>query len=464
MKKKILYSSSIVLVFTLIYAISTGIYYSCMYRALNYYNNVDNIFGGFFYLLNIIGILAVSYFMKGHYTKKRMIISYSFSLFSCIFAALIIFLPLSKMAFTIFLVLIFILIGLSQGSYVFLLTLFFPKSNRCMGLGIAASLSVLINSAFSLIDEGTFVQSIYAVIIYLVIAVAACGILIFTFKHLYNPEGTVLDTSAEDNEHTPIWNSKGFIYTCFFIGLSWAIQSLGFFFPFNDSLVLGINSESLRLTNVLGLLLGGYLVSRDKRAGAISCLILLATPMLYIMLQAQAGISLIIYFLSYFFTGVLSIYRISITADLSDSFDTNDNQMTFYCAFGLIFGRLGEGLGGLLGIKLTNDTMMLLTATSFILVTAVAFFVFHYLEIFTPIPSVVQNHNDKMTAFKVKYSLSSREMDVLSLLLDDDSNSEIAEKLFVSENTIRFHVSNILKKTGCKRRNDIIALFYETSL
>ena len=36
-------------------------------------------------------------------------------------------------------------------------------------------------------------------------------------------------------------------------------------------------------------------------------------------------------------------------------------------------------------------------------------------------------------------------MDVLDLLLDDDSNSEIAEKLFVSENTIRFHVSNILK-------------------
>lgn len=460
MKKKTLYSILIVVVFTLIYALATGIYYSCIYRSMNYYDNVDSFFSGYFYLLNIVGILAVSFFMKGHYTKRRMIFAYSLSLLLSIAVSFLLFLPLSKSMFTIILVVIFILIGSIQGSYVFLLTLFAQKSKRSINLGIAASLSVIINSVFSMIDDGSFVQTIYAPILYLVLAIVACGLLMFTFNRMYDPEGTVLDVSAEKSSHAHIWDSKGFIYTCVFIALSWAIQSLCFFFPINSSLILGISNESLRLTNILGLLLGGYLINRDKRIGAISCLIILATPMLYVMLQAQAGITLFVYLLSYFFTGVLSVYRIGIASDLSDSIDSKGNQMTMYCAFGMIFGRLGEGSGGLLGIKYADNPMVLLTITCFILVTAVAFFLFHYLKLFTPVPQVIQSHIDRKTSFKIQYDLSGREMDVLDLLLDDDSNSEIAEKLFVSENTIRFHVSNILKKTGCKNRKEIVTLFY----
>lgn len=460
MKKKYLYSGSIILVFTLIYALSTGAYFSCVYRTSPYYDNVDIFFEGYFYLFNAIGILFASFFMKGHYTKKRMIIAYSFSLLSSLAATFLLFLPLSKPIFTMILFLIFILIGFIQGSYVFLLTLSLPRSNRCMGLGIAASLSVIINAAFSQIKGGTFVQSIYAVITYLIIAVIACGLLIFAYNRLYVPSETALEDTFGSSAHSPAWNQKAFICTCIFIALSWAIQSLGFYFPFNSSLILGISNESLRLTNILGLLLGGYLINRDKKIGAISCLIILATPMLYIFLQARAGISLLVFMLSYFFTGFLSIYRFGIISDMSDSLDSKGNPLVFYCTFGMIFGRLGEGSGALLGMKFASDPMVLITATCFILVIAIAFFIFHYISLFVPVPQVVQSYNDQKTSFKIKYDLSSREMDVLEFLLEDDSNADIAEKLFVSENTIRFHVSNILKKTGCKSRKEIVTLFY----
>ncbi len=35
------------------------------------------------------------------------------------------------------------------------------------------------------------------------------------------------------------------------------------------------------------------------------------------------------------------------------------------------------------------------------------------------------------------------------------SNSEISSVLYISENTVKFHVKNILKKTGCSNRNEI---------
>jgi NarL family two-component system response regulator LiaR len=42
--------------------------------------------------------------------------------------------------------------------------------------------------------------------------------------------------------------------------------------------------------------------------------------------------------------------------------------------------------------------------------------------------------------------LTEREMDVLKLLTQGQSNKEIAERLVVSEATVRTHVSNILNK------------------
>jgi len=48
--------------------------------------------------------------------------------------------------------------------------------------------------------------------------------------------------------------------------------------------------------------------------------------------------------------------------------------------------------------------------------------------------------------------LTARELEVLRLMADQKSNAQIAEQLFVSENTVKTHVSNILAKLGCSDR------------
>lgn len=51
--------------------------------------------------------------------------------------------------------------------------------------------------------------------------------------------------------------------------------------------------------------------------------------------------------------------------------------------------------------------------------------------------------------------LSKREMEVVKLIAEGYSNQEIAEKLFLSNGTVRNHVSLILEKTGLEHRTQI---------
>jgi DNA-binding NarL/FixJ family response regulator len=52
--------------------------------------------------------------------------------------------------------------------------------------------------------------------------------------------------------------------------------------------------------------------------------------------------------------------------------------------------------------------------------------------------------------------LSRRELEVLELMAEGLSNQEIAEKLFVSLNTVKTHVSKVLDKLEVKRRTQAI--------
>jgi DNA-binding CsgD family transcriptional regulator len=54
--------------------------------------------------------------------------------------------------------------------------------------------------------------------------------------------------------------------------------------------------------------------------------------------------------------------------------------------------------------------------------------------------------------------LSPREREVLALLVGGSRNQEIADSLGISENTVKFHVSNLLHKAGARSRAELVAL------
>lgn len=64
------------------------------------------------------------------------------------------------------------------------------------------------------------------------------------------------------------------------------------------------------------------------------------------------------------------------------------------------------------------------------------------------------NLSEKLKA----YGLTKRELEIAGMIAEGKSNGEIAEQLYISETTVKKHVSNIFEKMGISRREELIRI------
>lgn len=70
----------------------------------------------------------------------------------------------------------------------------------------------------------------------------------------------------------------------------------------------------------------------------------------------------------------------------------------------------------------------------------------------------------RLPAERIGFDLTEREREVLGLMVQGLSNNDIAERLFISRSTAKFHVSSILSKLGSGSRTEAVSIALQNHL
>jgi DNA-binding CsgD family transcriptional regulator len=112
--------------------------------------------------------------------------------------------------------------------------------------------------------------------------------------------------------------------------------------------------------------------------------------------------------------------------------------------YGALIAVLFAGVGIWLGLKLTGKKEVVVVKE-------------------VPAPFASQPFILNEERLKV-LGITKRELEILELIASGMSNREIAEKLFVSENTVKTHSSRLFDKLSAKRRTQAVQIAKEMGL
>ena len=111
--------------------------------------------------------------------------------------------------------------------------------------------------------------------------------------------------------------------------------------------------------------------------------------------------------------------------------------------YGGLIALIFASLGIWLGLKLTRKKEVVV-----------------FKEVPVPAPEIFALNKERLREF----AITKRELEILELIAKGMSNREIAEKLFVSESTVKTHSSRLFDKLSAKRRTQAVQIGKELGL
>lgn len=422
---------------------STG-YLSWMYQLLDFAesSSVDWLTEVIGYLFQAFGIFIFSLVIK----RKKSLLSNKSIFITCIGIDFI-FIILATLSNQLLFILIWgymmnFVHGIIAGFYLTLLATQVELKYRSIVFGVAYAASSIASWLISLLNQSNFLRSEYALITYGIFICITTGLIIAEKEPI--PLERITFTGKDISAGTIALAGL----TVVLVSLT---RGIGFYFPMAD-ISTGINLEFSRAFYAVGLILAGIVGDRSRKYGAVSCLAALFFPFAIIALSNEVGVSIVLWILGYCLFGFLAVFRVVLFSDIARM----KEDFMYVAGFGLMFGRIGDAIGNLTGIILNDKLIPLVIVASICFVVTFVIFFMLYNRLYMPAPQPLPSQEERLNAFIQKYELSSREIEVLNLIREGASNGEISAKLFISENTVKFHVRNILKKTDCSNRTELI--------
>lgn len=337
--------------------------------------------------------------------------------------------------------------GVVAGYYLYRLASVVQWQNRSLVFGAGYALASIGPWLLSLWDGANFLRSPYVLLVYGILA-ALTALLIVLHKDVF------IHDIRFDGEKPTLRLVALARATVFLLSL---VKNFGFSFPSAD-VAQGISLELSRAFYAAGLVVAGIVGDRERKYGAICCVASLGVPFLMIALSGNPETSFVFWVLNYLLFGFFTVFRVILFSDIA----RKDARFLYLSGFGLLFGRLGDAAGTYGCISLTGHTVALVSIAAVLFaVTILAFFLLYH-RVYIPAPIKAKSEQERFDDFAAQYALSSREREVLQLILAGQSNPEMAGNLYISESTVKFHIHNLLKKTGCENRVFLVALYRST--
>ena len=334
--------------------------------------------------------------------------------------------------------------GVVAGFYLYRLASVVPWQGRALIFGSGYALASIGSWLLSLWNGANFLRSHYVLLVY--------GILVgLTVLLIAQQKELSLQDIRFDGERPPLQLVALAGATVFLLSL---VKNLGFSFPSAD-VAQGISLELSRVFYAAGLVIAGIAGDRERKYGAICCVASLCIPFLMIALSGSLGPSYVFWILNYLLFGFFTVFRVVLFSDIA----RKDASLLALSGFGLLFGRLGDAAGSFSCISLAGHTVALVSIAAVLFaVTIVSFFLLYH-RVYMPAPMEAKSEQERFDDFSDRFELSSREREILQLILAGQSNPEMAGTLYISESTVKFHIHNLLKKTGCENRLSLVALY-----
>ena len=236
---------------------------------------------------------------------------------------------------------------------------------------------------------------------------------------------------------------------CGVVVLLSAVKNLGFVFPSAD-IAVGLTPELSRLPYALGLAVAGFINDKNRINGMICTVAAMIIPFIMLGLTSEPVPAAICWGLDYLFYGFFSVFRVVLLIDIAGRAHRLE-----LLPLGLLMGRVGDAAGTAVSLLLGAYKPWLIGLTAALFFATVFLCLQLYQRLYEPRSDRQRSEQEVFEAFCLHNDLSSREREVFRMIIDSCSNGEIAEALFITQSTVKYHVRNVLGKAGCKNRSEL---------
>jgi DNA-binding CsgD family transcriptional regulator len=231
----------------------------------------------------------------------------------------------------------------------------------------------------------------------------------------------------------------------------------------------GMNVAISRGFAAVGFILAGFLADRNRKLSFLISITALSFAFLGLLLYSSPDTAFFAASFTYLITGFYVLYPLVVFTDFAAN-----TQPALFAAFGALSLRLGTIISYLMTNRfiLQSPVMdILIVSGLFVLLLLSAVYLYERLypktEILERIVEVKSQEYVSpidIESAKEKYGLTAREKDVLSLILTGITANDTAQKLYITERTVKAHLSSIYRKTGTKNRVELSMIISEKDI